>query len=267
MKRFVLCLLILALCLTGCRKKRTDLPGSDEVPEGIDWKLWEQYTPATLVLGEETVDVLIAMDAVHLAIYYDRTEQELMGSLTIPTPLSDQNYSRERMQVKDKNSDGFDDLCVPDMLHNGDRIINWWLWDPKEEKYVYAPELCENQTSIGADISWRDGKDFSFGVLDTPKGPKDLLVQVKGQEIYLYLDTREEQLWSQVRIPEPLTVAPPAYWECRDMNGDGWGDLRLPYRWETAEDGSVSQYSYCWHWDNGEKAFVYDAKASEEPVI
>ena len=78
MKRLLLCILVFTLCLSGCRKERTDLPGSDEVPEGIDWKLWEQYTPATLTMGEETMDVLITMDAVHLAIYYDRDEQELM---------------------------------------------------------------------------------------------------------------------------------------------------------------------------------------------
>ena len=267
MKRLLVCILVLALCLSGCQKKRTDLPGSEEVPEGIDWKLWEQYTPATLTMGEETVDVLITMDAVHMAIYYDRDEQELMGSLTIMTPLSDLSYSRERMQIKDKNADGYDDICVPDMLDNGDRIISWWLWDREAESYVYAPELCENQTDIAADVTWKAGQEFSFGNMDTPKGPQDLLVRIEGQDIFVYLDTREEQLWGTARIPEPLTVAAPVYWELRDLNGDGWGDLRLPYRWDTAEDGSLFQYSYCWLWDNGEKAFVYDAEASENPVI
>lgn len=267
MKRCLLFLLILTLCLTGCQKKHTDLPGGEEVPEGIDWKLWEQYTPATLTMGEETLDVLIAMDTIHMAIYYDQPEQELMGSLTILTPLSDLEYSRLRMQIEDKNGDGYDDICIPDMLPSGDRTIGWWLWDPNEETYVYAPEYCENQTHIGADVSWKEGKDFYFGNMDTPTGPQDLLIRVEGQTISVYLDTREERLWGTAQIPEPLTLPLPAYWECRDMNGDGWGDLRLPFRWETAEDGSVFQYSYCWHWDNEEKTFIYDADASAKPVI
>ena len=260
-------LLILALCLSGCQKKQTDLPGGEEVPEGIDWKLWEQYTPVTLKLGEETVDVLVGLDEIHLAIYYDQEKQELLGSVTIPTPLSDLDYSRERMQIRDENGDGYDDICLPDMLDNGDRIISWWLWDAQEEMYVYAPELCQNQTKVGADLSWREGKDFVFGNMDTPKGPQDLLVLVQEQEILVYLDAREERLWGTARIPEPLTVMLPTYWECRDVNGDGWGDLRLPYRWETAEDGSVYQYSYCWYWNNSEKVFVYNAEASEKPVV
>ena len=116
-------------------------------------------------------------------------------------------------------------------------------------------------------MSWKEGKDFYFGNMDTPTGPQDLLIQVEGQTISVYLDTREERLWGTAQIPEPLTLPLPAYWECRDMNGDGWGDLRLPFRWETAEDGSMFQYSYCWHWDNSERAYVYDAQSSEKPVI
>lgn len=267
MKRLFVCILVLALCLSGCQKKRTDLPGSDEVPEGIDWKLWEQYTPVTLTMGEETVDVLLSLDAIHLAIYYDKTEQELMGSLTIPEPLSDLDYSLERMRIEDKNADGYDDICIPDMLQNGDRIINWWLWDPVTEAYQYAPEHSETQSQISTDVSWKNEKDYCYGSMDTPKGLQNLLVLVEGQEILVYLDAREERLWGTAHIPEPLALPAPVYWECRDLNGDGWGDLRLPYRWETAEDGSMYQYSYCWHWDNNERAYVYDAQSSEKPVI
>ena len=266
-KRLLVLLLIFALCLTGCKKKRADLPGSEEVPEGIDWKLWNQYTPATLTMGQEPVEVLITMDAIHVAIYYDQQEQELMGSLTIPTPLSDVEYSTERMQIRDENEDGYDDICIPDMLPNGDRIISWWLWDPEKEAYVYAPEICAYQTDISADTSWKNGKTFYYGSMDTPKGPQDLLVRVEGQDIFVYLDTREERLWGTARIPEPLAAPIPAYWDCRDLNGDGWGDMRLPFRWETAEDGSVVQYSYCWHWDNGEKAYVYDEQSAAKPDI
>lgn len=264
-KRLLVCFLLLALCLTGCEKKRTDLPGGEEVPEGIDWKLWEQYTPATLTMGQESVDVLITLDAIHLAVYYDKPEQELMGSVTIPTPLSDVDYSRERLQIQDENLDGYDDICIPDMLPSGDRIISRWLWDPAEEIYVYAPEISEYQMDIAADISWKDGKNFTYGYMDTPEGPLDLLVQVQGQEISIYLDTREERLWGTARIPEPLTVPAPTYWECRDLNGDGWGDLRLPFRREEADDGSIVQYSYCWHWDNREKTYVYDAQSAQNP--
>ena len=267
MKRFLAFILILALCLAGCQKKRTDLPGGDEVPEGIDWKLWEQYTPATLVLGEETVAVLLSIDTIHLAIYYDQDEQELMGSLTIPTPLSDLDYSLQRMRIEDKNQDGYDDICIPDMLESGDRTIHWWVWNPAEETYRYAPEYNEDQSHISADVSWKNEKGYCQGSMDTPKGLQNLLVLVEGQEISVYLDTREERLWGTAHIPEPLTLPAPAYWSCRDLNGDGWGDLRLPYRWETAEDGSMYQYSYCWYWDNNEKVFVYDAESSAKPVI
>lgn len=267
MKRWIVLLLIFALCLTGCRKERTDLPGSEEVPEGIDWKLWEQYTPATLTMGAESVDVLLVMDAIHMAIYYDKEEQELMGSLTIPTPLSDLDYSLERMRIEDKNGDGYDDICIPDMLQSGDRIINWWLWDPQTESYHYAAELGQTQSQISADTSWKTEKDYCQGSMDTPKGLQNILVLVEGQEILIYLDAREQRLWATVHIPEPLTLPAPAYWQCRDLNGDGWGDLQLPYRWETAQDGSMYQYSYCWYWDNSEKIYIYDTEASENPVI
>ena len=266
MKRVIVLLLIVALCLGGCRKKQSDLPGGDEVPEGIDWKLWEQYTPATLAMGEGTVDVLLSLDAIHLAIYYNQEEQELMGSLTIPDPLSDQEYSLERMRIEDKNGDGYDDICIPDMLQSGDRNIHWWVWDPSEEVYRYAPEYGENQSHISTDVSWKTEKDYISGSMDTPKGLQKLLVLVEGQEISVYLDAREQRLWGTAHIPQALALPLPAYWQCSDLNGDGWGDLRLPYRRETAEDGSMYQYSYCWHWDNNERAYVYDAQSSEKPV-
>lgn len=273
MKRILILLLAIALCLTGCKKKQTDLPGAEEVPEGIDWKMWEQYTPATLNMGGEPVDVLITLDNIHLAIYYDREKQELLGSITIPTPLSDADYSRERLRILDENQDGYDDICIPDMLQNGDRTMNWWLWDPGEDRYRYAPEYSQHQEDIGGDVAWMEGKHFISGTMDTPDGPQDLLIQVQDQELLVYLDTREEQLWGSAEIPAPLSEEARehlqiyTYWDCPDLNGDGWGDLQLPCRWETAEDGSVYQYCHCWTWDPIGKTYVYDASASAQPVI
>lgn len=273
MKRFLIFLLILALCLSGCRKEQTDLPGGSEAPEGIDWKLWEEYTPATLFLGEEMMDVLITMDAIHLAIYYDKEEQELLGSITIPTPLSDTDYSRDHLRILDQNNDGYDDICIPDMLPNGDRTMNWWLWDPVEKAYGYAPEYAQHQEDIGGDITWMEGKDFINGTMDTPDGPQDLLILVEGQEVLVYLDDREEHLWGTAQIPEPLSAEALehldiyTYWECRDLNGDGWGDLQMPYRWEEAADGSVCQYCHCWQWDPDTGSYTYDLVASRLPSI
>lgn len=273
MKRFLIFLLILCLCLTGCKKKQTDIPGGEEVPEGIDWKMWEQYTPATLTLGEETVDVLITMDAIHLAIYYDQDEQELLGSITIFTPLTDVEYSQNHLRILDQNLDGYDDICVPDMLPDGDRTMDWWLWDPQEETYCYAPEYSQHQEDIAADISWMEDKDFINATMDTPDGPQDLLVLVEGQELLVYLDTREERLWGSAQIPEPLSAEALehleiyTYWECRDVNGDGWGDLQLPCRWEEADDGSVYQYGHCWTWNPAANTYIYDRQTSSQPMI
>lgn len=273
MKRFLIFVLILALCLTGCKKEQTDIPGSSEAPEGIDWKLWEEYTPASLFLGEEMVDVLIALDAIHLAVYYDREAQELLGSITIPTPLSDVAYSRQRLRIEDQNNDGYDDICIPDMLPNGDRDLNWWLWDPEEKAFAFAPQYEQHQEDIGGDISWMEGKDFIHGTMDTPKGPQELLILVEDQQVVVYLDQREEQLWGTARIPEPLSeealehLAIYTYWECRDLNADGWGDLQLPYRWEEAADGSVSQYCHSWRWDPDTESYTYDPVASGSPSI
>lgn len=273
MRRFLIFLLVLILCLTGCGKKQSDIPGGEAVPEGIDWKLWEQYTPATLTLGEETVDVLIALDAIHLAIYYDADEQELMDSFTIPTPLSDLDYSRDRLRILDENADGYDDICVPDMLPDGDRIMSWWLWDPAEETYVYAPEQEQYQEDIGADIAWMAGKHFINASMDTPNGPQDMLILLEEQQALVYLDSREEKLWGTAELPEPLSQEARShlqiytYLDCVDISGDGWGDLQLPCRWEEAEDGSVYQYNHCWVWEPESKIFRYDSGASAQPVI
>lgn len=274
MKRLMILLLAAVLCLSGCQKKQqTDLPGGEAVPEGIDWKLWEEYTPATLTLGETQVEVLIALDAIHMAIYYDRQEQELLGSLTIPDPLTDVEYSRQRLRILDENLDGYDDICIPDMLENGDRIMSWWLWDPEEERYVYAPELGQYQEDIGADISWQTGKSFISASLDTPEGPLDLLVLVEDRQILVYRDEREEKLFGSAQLPGPLSqeaqehLAIYTYWDCVDLSGDGWGDLRLPCRWEEASDGSVYQYAWCFVWDPAEGIFAYDPTLSAEPVI
>lgn len=273
MRRFLLVLLAVALCLTGCKKKQTDIPGAEEVPEGIDWKMWEQYTPATLTFGEETVDVLITMDAIRLSVYYDQEEQELLGSITILTPLTDVEYSQSHLRILDQNGDGFDDICVPDMLENGDRDLNWWLWDPGEKTYHYAPDYSQHQEDISADISWMEGKDFINATMDTPDGPQDLLVLVKDQTVSVYLDAREERLWGSAQIPEPLSAEAwehleiYTYWDCRDLNGDGWGDLQLPCRWKTEADGSVYQYCYCWLWSPDTGEYRYDSALSAQPVI
>ena len=273
MKRFLILLLAVALCLGGCKKEPSDIPGSETVPEGVDWQLWEQYTPATLNLGEEQVDVLIALDPIHLSIYYDRQEQELLDAITFYTPLSDMDYSRERLRILDKNQDGYDDLCVPDMLDNGDRTLNWWLWDPEEKSYSYAQDYEQYQEDISADISWQAGKSFIRASMDTPTGPQDLLVLVEEPEILVYLDTREEQLWGTARMPEPLSVEAKnhlqlyTYWECMDLNGDGWGDLQVPCRWEESTDGSVYQYAWCFLWDHESGIYVYDPNRSANPVI
>lgn len=273
MKRFLILLLVVALCLSGCKKKQTDIPGGREIPEGIDWKLWEDYTPVSLFMGEEMVDVLIALDAIHLAVYYDREEQELLGSITIPTPLSDVDYSRQRLRIEDQNGDGYDDICIPDMLSNGDRTMNWWLWDVDEKAYRYAPEDAQYQENIGGDISWQEGKHFISGTMDTPDGPQDLLILVEGQQVTVYLDQREEVIWGTVQTPKPLSaeaqehLAIYTYWDCRDLNGDGWGDLQIPYRWEETADGSVSQYCYCWRWNPVTGSYDYDMAASGAPSI
>lgn len=273
MKRFLILVLILALCLSGCKRKQTDIPGGSEAPEGVDWKLWEDYTPVSLFMGEEMVDVLIAMDAIHLAVYYDREEQELLGSITIPTPLTDVDYSRERLRIEDHNGDGYDDICIPDMLQNGDRTMNWWLWDRGEKAYRYAPEDAELQEDIGGDISWQEGKPFISATMDTPDGPQDLLILVEGQQITVYLDQREEVIWGTVQTPKPLSaeaqehLAIYTYWDCRDLNGDGWGDLQVPCRWEESADGSVTQYCYCWRWNPVTGSYDYDMTASGSPTI
>ena len=273
MKRYLILLVAVALCLGGCKKEQSDLPGSETVPEGVDWQLWEQYVPATLQLGEEAVDVLIAMDPIHLSIYYDRQEQELMDAVTIYVPLSDVDYSRERLRILDKNQDGYDDICVPDMLDNGDRTLNWWVWDPAEMSYYYAPDFEQYQEDISADISWQAEKSFIRASMDTPKGPQDLLILVEEPDILVYLDTREEQLWGSAQMPEPLSAEAKVhlqlytYWECVDLNGDGWGDLQMPCRWEEGADGSVFQYDWCFLWDHENKTYVYDPQRSANPVM
>ena len=274
MKRLWILLLIMCLLLSGCRKKNpVDLPGGESVPEGIEWQMWERYAPASLTMGAETVDVLIALDAIHVAVYYDKEEQELMASITILEPLSDVDYSRDKLRILDQNQDGYDDLCIPDMLPNGDRILYWWLWNPQEKAYQYAEEYCKVQQEIGGDISWMEGMDFIYGTMETPDGPQDLLILVEDQMVTVWLDEREEQLWGTAEIPEPLSPAALehleiyTYWECWDLNGDGWGDLQLPYRWEKEQDGALYQYCYCWLWDADSDCYRYDSQRSKEPVI
>ena len=272
MRKALIWLLVLCLCLAGCKKKpASDLPGAEEVPEGIEWQLWEEYTPAQLQRGEECIPVLIAMDAIHVAIYYDQQEQELVDSLTIPEPLSDVEYSRMHLRFQDENGDGWDDICIPDILENGDRILNWWL--SNGEGYQYAPEYTQYQEDISADISWQKDKDFISASMDTPDGPQDLLILVQDQEVLVYLDQRQEQLWGSAAIPAPLSEEARehlliyTYWDCVDLNGDSWGDLQLPYRWEEGADGSVYQYDYCWLWNPAAQSYTYDAARSANPVF
>ena len=257
--------------MNGGEPDGTDKDG-EEAPEGVDWKAWEQYIPYTMTMGEETVDVLIGLDAIHLAVYYDKEEQELMGSLTIMNPLSDVAYSKSRLRIMDVDGDGYDDISVPDMLSNGDRTIDCWLWLPAEQTYLYAPEYSQVQSDIAADVSWQYGKHLISGVRDTPEGSQNLLFWVDGQTINIYEDKREETLITQVQIPKPLSeaaqgeVLAKSYWECADHNGDGWGDLHLPYRWEETENG-LFLYAYYWLWDPTTDNFVYNVALSSDPVI
>ena len=275
MKRFLILLLILPLILCGCKKKSqsTDISGLETTPEGVDWRVWDTYTPATLQMGQESVNVLLGLDAIHLVIYYDREIQEEFGKITIIEPLSDVQYSMEHLRILDQNQDGYDDICIPDMLTSGDRVMNWWVWDAGEKRYRYSPEDSQTQEEIGGDISWQLEKDFAFGTMDTPDGPQGLLLLVEDQQISVYLDAREETLWGTAQIPDPLSqeaksyLAFYTYWECQDMDGDGWGDLQLPYRWVEAEDGTVYQYNYYWLWNPEEGIYSLDAAASAQPVI
>ena len=274
MKRMLILLLALALCLCGCKKDNppTDIPGGEEAPEGVDWQAWEQYLPRTLVMGAESVDVLVGLDAIHLAVYYDQEEQELLGSITILTPLSDVDYSRQRLKIQDLNGDGYDDISIPDMLPNGDRIIDSWLWDSTTGQYLYAPEYSQFQEAVAADISWRDGKTLVSGIRDIPEGSQELLFWVEGQTIHIYLDQREETLLGEASIPQPLSeqaweaLRGRSFWDCWDLNGDSWGDLQLTYRWEETEGGLLA-YAYCWLWDPQGECFVLDADRSGQPVM
>lgn len=273
MKRFLVLLLVLALCLTGCGKKKipVDLPGGETAPEGVDWRMWDTYTPAILLMGDEAVDVLIALDEIHLAVYYDREEQELLGTITIPTPLSDLEYSRKHLRFQDKNEDGYDDICIVDMQDNGDQRKEWWLWEQKGKLFVYAPEESTLQQDAGWDVSWKTGKNFAAGTMETPNGPQELLITVEGETVFVYLDSREEQLLGTAQIPVPLSEEAQdylqiyAYWDCADVSGDGWGDLQMPYRWEQTQDGSVCVYNYVWLWSDGD--FLLDETRSDAPAI
>ena len=274
MKRFLILLLAVALCLCGCKKEQqpTDISGAETIPEGVDWKAWEQYVPATMQMGGEAVDVLIGLDEVRLVVYYDKDEQEQLGSIAILTPLTDVEYSKSRLRIMDMNGDGYDDISIPDMLPDGDRIIDCWVWLPEEQTFLYAPEYSQVQSDIGADTSWQQGKQLISGVRDTPEGGQDLLFWVDGQTVRIYEDTRDEHLITQVQIPEPLSEAAQgellarSFWECTDRNGDGWGDLQLTYRWEETDTG-VFVYAYCWLWDASADAYVYDPRLSAEPLI
>ena len=273
MKRFLILLLVLAMCLTGCGKKKqpTDIPGGEEAPEGVDWRNWEQYISHTMTMGEERIDVLIGLDAIHLAVYYDRDEQELLGSLTIMTPLTDVEYSKGRLRIMDVNGDGYDDISVPDMLTNGDRLIECWVWDPAGGFYLYAPEYSQRQQNIGADTSWKTGKHLMEGIWDTPQDSQKLLLWVDGQTLNIYLDQREEQLMTQVQLPADMTQEAKAemlgysFWDLNDRNADGWGDLQIPYRWEETENG-VCVYAYCYLWQQESGTFQLDAERSKLPV-
>ena len=274
MKRFLILLLIFSLTLCGCKKQTaTDISGLETTPEGVDWRVWDTYTPVTLTMGQESVDVLMGLDAIHLVIYYDREVQEELGKITILEPLSDVQYSMEHLRILDQNQDGYDDICIPDMLTSGDRVMNWWLWDPDGNRYQYSTEYSQTQEEIGGDISWQLDKDFAFGMMDTPDGPQDLLILVEEQQITIYLDTREETVFGTAQIPDPLSPEAKAnlafytYWECRDLDGDGWGDLQLPYRWVEAEDGTVCQYNYCWLWDPQTGTYSLDPVTSSQPAI
>lgn len=273
MKRFVLLLLILCLCLGGCKKKSAVLPGASEAPEGVDWQLWDTYVPVTLDMGEERVDVLISLDEICLSVYYDKPEQELLGKFTIYTPLSDVQYSLDHLRILDNNRDGFDDISVVDMLDNGDRTIECWLWNPESEDFLYAPEYSQSQEGVGADISWQKGKHFISSTMATPEDAQDLLIWLEEPYLYVYLDRREQKLWGTAELPQPLSqeaishLNQYAYVESWDADGDGWGDLQIPYRWKTLDDGSVCMYSYCWLWDPETGTYVYDAALSAVPTM
>jgi len=273
MKRFLILLLIVALCFSGCKKKSADISGQETTPDGVDWRVWDTYTSATLTMGEETVQVLMGLDAIHLVIYYDKQEQEELTTITIIEPLSDVTYSQGHLRVADQNQDGYDDICIPDVLENGDRVMNWWLWDPLEERYRYDSESSETEAEIGGDITWMAGRNFVNGSMDTPDGSQDLLILVEDMQILVYLDEREEILWGTAQIPqnmEGLTqedLQQWAYWECWDLNGDEWGDLQIPYRWEEVGDGTIYQYNYCWMWDPESEIYTFDADASRQPVF
>ena len=97
MKRLLILLLAVVLCLSGCKENaQSDLPGVETVPEGIDWKLWEQYVPATLTLGQEQVDVLpicvvpllvttlmVAVKDLMLAIASNRSARSVWDSVMV----------------------------------------------------------------------------------------------------------------------------------------------------------------------------------------
>ena len=273
MKRCIILLLIFVLCLSGCKKEQTHLPEASEIPEGVDWRVWEACIPATLNMGQEQVDVLYTMDEIYLTIYYDRPEQELLDRITILTPLTDLQYSMDHLRILDMDGDGYDDIRIADMLQNGDRTIDCWLWDPQSKSYLYAPEYSQVQSQIGADTSWMEGKNLDSGVWETPDGTEDLLVWMDGQTIWVYLDQREEQLVGQAQIPELLSEEAQEYvqmglfWDCMDLNGDGWGDLQLPYRWAESEDGMLYQYAYCWMWNESAQTFDLDVLQSDMPMM
>ena len=273
MKRFLIFLLIFALCLSGCKKKETDTSGLEETPEGVDWRVWDTYTSASLNMGQETVEVLMGLDPIHLVIYYDQEEQKELTSITIIEPLSDLEYSRNHLRVSDQNEDGYDDICIPDMLPSGDRVMNWWLWDTEEECYRYSTVYSEEQEEIEGDITWMEGKHFIPGCMDIPDGYQELLLLVEEDQIKVYLNEREEILWGTAQLPQSLSqdaqdyLMDCAYWDLWDVNGDEYGDLQLPYRWEEASDGAFYQYNYCWTWDPENLTYVFDTELSGQPVI
>ena len=273
MKRLAVILLALCLCLTGCKKKPVDISGLEQAPEGVDWRLWDTYTSATLTMGEESIAVLMGLDAIHLVVFYDQDEQKELTTITIIDPLSDVEYSRGHLRILDQNQDGYDDICIPDMLDSGDRVMNWWLWDTEAKRYRYSQEYSQTQEEIGGDISWMEGKNFVNGVMDIPGGSQDLLILVEENQILVYLDDRDEVLWGTAQIPQSLSAEDRAhmrlctFWECWDVNGDEWGDLQMPYRWEESGEGSICQYNYVWLWDSENGIYTFDAAASSQPVI
>lgn len=115
---------------------------------GNDWRtqgLIDGY--GSLTLNGDDISVCICCHNADASVYLDSESQELIATLTYPSPIAEDTIEERAFDFSDINGDGSSDVTMTVIAKDGSKTVVSWVYDTAENGFVISDSSEDTVTS------------------------------------------------------------------------------------------------------------------------